>query len=87
MNQPMSAGDDGDDGAGPERVDHERELEQLADVGRRSQVSAGPVAAMVSGGDRVVGGRLGLADDDEPAVGGPQHLDRRAVQAVQRRRR
>ena len=32
----------------------------------------------------VVGRRLGLADDDEPAVGGGQHLDRRAVEPAER---
>ena len=31
----------------------------------------------------VVGGRLRRADDDEAAVGGLEHLDRRAVEAAQ----
>ena len=35
----------------------------------------------------VMRGRLGQADDDQPAVGGLQHLDRHAVEAAQRRRR
>src|SRR4051812_39834058 len=32
----------------------------------------------------VVRGRFGLADDDEPAVGRAQHLDRRAVEVAER---
>src|SRR5947209_4205519 len=32
----------------------------------------------------MVRGRLGLADDDEAAVGGPQHLDRQTVELRQR---
>ena len=32
----------------------------------------------------VMRGRLGQPDDDEPSVGGLQHLDRDAVEAAQR---
>ena len=50
-----------------------------ASAGMRAVRRAGRIVAVV-----VMRRRLGLADDDQPAVGGAQHLDRRAVQRAQR---
>ena len=80
------AGHDGDDRARLERVDHEREREELPDVvdevPRQPLEDRGVKHACVAAA--VDERRLRLADDDEPSVGRAQHLDRRAVEAAER---
>ena len=83
------AGHDRDDRARLERVDHERVREQSG--ARRSttfQDSPWKIGGLNMGMAVAVDERrFRLADDDEAAVGGPQHLDRRAVEAAERRAR
>ena len=85
--QPTSAASTATIAAGEQRVDHEVVFEHLADVvgefqleRRAASESTGMGVSMVVA-VVVVGGRLGLADHDEPAVGGPQHLDRQRRRA------
>ena len=81
MNQPATAAMQRDDRPRLERVDHERVVEELWTSETGSRRGAGSSVRVAVG---VVGGRLGLADDDEPPVGGSQDLDRDAVERAQR---
>ncbi len=82
MNHPATAAIDRDDRPRLERADHERIAQQLVQVRERVErdaVSSRP-RRLVAVAVVVVRRSLGLTDDDEPAVGGAEHLDRDAVE-------